>query len=104
MPPTKPNAAHGDEIERGISDVAREFRFSPAQLSRWLLRGAKTRAGQRIFPEATRTPAGWRISRRALREFLDRLTADARSTEATPTVLAREEHETAVRALEAVGL
>lgn len=106
---------HDDDAERPVSKVAPECGLSPPQGYRYCLKGALVR-GERIFPAATRTPGGWRVSRRALREFLERLTAAARQVDtpsgrsgagvSSPSTRnkASAAHTAADRALELAGL
>lgn len=105
---TAGNSRTSESAERPISEMARRHDLNPRQLARWVLRGRRLRDGHLLFPNATRTPGGWRISPRALRAFLDAITADARGVRhETPDRLSptdRSGHARAEAALEAAGL
>jgi transposase-like protein len=90
--------------EQSATKVAHEFGMNPSQLNRYCLKGRKLRDGSRLFPEATKTPAGWRLSRRAVQEFLNTIPADARSLTPSRTARTRHEHDQADAACSALGL
>ena len=56
----------------------------PSTLTRHILRGVRLNDGTTLKLRAKRTPGGWHVSREAVDEFIDRLTADRCGTPAPP--------------------
>jgi hypothetical protein len=81
-----------------------------ATITRWITKGIKAGDGSVVRLAARRFPNGWRVSREAIDEFLDRLTSaaldDIRPVEA-PTAISRRrrrEQERAEAQAVALGL
>lgn len=86
-------------------DVAHIHRVHPSVVTRWFAKGVRLRDGSRLYPDAIKRPGGWWISRKALNEFLETLTRDARgqSEDARAEVPASVASDRAEQALEIGG-
>lgn len=66
------------------TEIARELSTHPSAPVRWINNGALLSSGERRKLEAVRLPGGWRVTRQALDDFLEAVTAD-RNGQAPPT-------------------
>jgi hypothetical protein len=63
-------------IARQIRSMRGDKPLHPATLSRWILTGVRLRSGETLRLNARRLPGGWQVSREAVEQFIERLTAD----------------------------
>ena len=84
-----------------VSNRGNRRPVDPSTITRWIVRGAKSRSGGRIRLRAVRRPGGWLIAADWVKEFLDALTLDRNSAAEPPCAPARA--EAAVSRLRARG-